>query len=234
MTSFPKAKLPGAMPGFGRGVFDQSSPDRATSPLLSDNLAASLFDPVRKLSLADSPVAQYAQSLYPSSATSSQASSANGPWRAGLDSLSSLRPADFGNAQTAAAAQSEGTPYPFNSVDMAAANALAIATAGQSSDISPLSSEFSKLNSLPDFGAGSGWRSAYSPHARQGAFEHDLPGQSGMVVKAYLGDTDNRGENTITITSPTWSLTHFLEQAEYRMGHNINETHARKFLKGLR
>ncbi len=121
----------------------------------------------------------------------------------------------------------------YSPIDMATSNGIAIATTGQRGDLSPLSSEFSKLNSLPNLSSSAGWRSAYTPHATGGGFEHDLPGGSGMVVKVYIGDTDNGGANTVTITSPTWSLTHVMEQLDYYGGGKINEQHAKKFMKGV-
>jgi len=129
--------------------------------------------------------------------------------------------------------QSNGCQRRYSPSDMASANSIAIATTGQRGNISPLSSEFSKLNSLPNLSPSTGWRSAYTPHATGGGFEHDLPGGSGMVVKVYIGDTDHGGLNTVTITSRTLSITHVIEQLDYYAGGDINEQHAKKFMKGI-
>lgn len=92
-----------------------------------------------------------------------------------------------------------------------------------------LTGEFSRVDRLPDFSQGS-WKKVESKHAPQ-AFEHILPGESGMVIKIYLKDTDNGGRNTATITSPTDSVDHYLNFPAYKAGFPVNAENAEKYLK---
>lgn len=72
--------------------------------------------------------------------------------------------------------------------------------------IIPLTSEFSKIAVLPNFNSG-GWRSEGSTHSAS-AYEHDL-GDTGKVVKVYIGDRNFGGSNTVTIPDPTDSIGHY-------------------------
>jgi len=92
---------------------------------------------------------------------------------------------------------------------------------------SPLTSEFSKVASLPDFRSG-GWRSEASTHSRS-AFEHDL-GNTGKVVKVYVGDRNFNSANTVTITDPTESVSHYAAWPLFKIGIPVNARNAAVYL----
>lgn len=92
---------------------------------------------------------------------------------------------------------------------------------------SPLTSEFSRVSQLPNFNSG-GWRSVGSIHV-SAAYEHDL-GDTGKVVKIYLGDSNFNGVNTVTITDPTYSISHILSVPEFEIGMPVNARNAAVYL----
>jgi RHS repeat-associated protein len=94
----------------------------------------------------------------------------------------------------------------------------------------PLSSEFARLEAIPDVSRG-GWRQSTSVHAAY-AWELPVPSMSGYVVKVYINDRDLGGRNTVAITSPINSATHVLEYGvNYLTGHVGNAERAVAYLR---
>ena len=92
---------------------------------------------------------------------------------------------------------------------------------------SPLTSEFSKLNGNIDFSHG--WTQVTSIHGAS-SFERAIPGDSGMVVKVYIGDRNFGGANTVTITAPTYSVDHIVGVLPYELGLPVNARNAAVYL----
>lgn len=115
---------------------------------------------------------------------------------------------------------------------MTEATSDAFRTVGTSVPMSGLSTEFSRVNTLPDFSQ-RGWKRAYSTHSTE-AYEHPLPGYSGMVLKVYLGDQDHDGANTATITAPTSSVDHYGAWPAFQMGLPVNSRNAATYLRDRR
>ena len=88
------------------------------------------------------------------------------------------------------------------------------------------------MDSLPDFSKGN-WKKVYSTHASE-AYEHALPGMSGMAVKVYLKDREHDGLNTATITAPTESIDHYGSWPAYKMGLPVNSRNAAMYLADQR
>ena len=97
---------------------------------------------------------------------------------------------------------------------------------------SGLNTEFSRMDGLPDFSQGN-WKKAYSTHASE-AYEHPLPGNSGMAVKVYLRDREHDDLNTATITAPTESIGHISAFPFYYMGFPVNSRNAAIYLANRR
>jgi hypothetical protein len=93
---------------------------------------------------------------------------------------------------------------------------------------SSLSSEFSRVDRLPDFSQG-GWHSTTSSHADQ-AWEQAIPGSNTYVIKFYIGDSNFGGANTATITHPTGSVEHFSNFFPFLIGSPVNARNAADFL----
>lgn len=103
---------------------------------------------------------------------------------------------------------------------------------GSSRFVSDLTRQFSKVDHLPDFSKGS-WKKVPSTHSGE-AYEHMLPGSSGMAVKLYINDEDNDGMNTATITSPTSSLDHYGAWPAYKMTLPVNSRNAAIYLDQIK
>lgn len=95
---------------------------------------------------------------------------------------------------------------------------------------SGLNTEFSRMDRLPDFSKGN-WKRVYSTHASE-AYEHALPGASGMVVKVYLKDHKHEGLDTATITAPTESIDHYGAWPAYKIGLPVNSRNSAMYLSG--
>lgn len=103
---------------------------------------------------------------------------------------------------------------------------------GAPGSTSGLNTEFSRMDRLPDFSKGN-WKKVPSIHAPE-AYEHVLPGSSGMAVKVYLNDGNHRGLNTATITAPTESIDHYGAVPAYMMGLPVNSRNAAIYLADRR
>lgn len=105
---------------------------------------------------------------------------------------------------------------------------------GGSSDqqyVGGLSSEFARMHKLPDFSKGQ-WKPVDSLHSPE-AYEHPLPGSSGMALKVYLNDGDHGGRNTATVTTPTSSVDHYIGALQYIAGMPVNEDNARRYIEAV-
>ena len=92
---------------------------------------------------------------------------------------------------------------------------------------SGLSSEFSRLNAMPDF-ARDGWRPAHSIHAGY-AYERAIP-NSDKVLKVYINDRHHGGLNTAAVTSETQSIDHYVGVLPYVLGMPVNARNAAFYL----
>jgi hypothetical protein len=97
---------------------------------------------------------------------------------------------------------------------------------------SGLNTEFARMEHLPDFSKGK-WKKVSSIHSSE-AYEHALPGSSGMAVKVYLRDRSHNGLNTVTITTPTESTDHYGAVPAYLMGLPVNSRNAAMYLADQR
>jgi RHS repeat-associated protein len=70
------------------------------------------------------------------------------------------------------------------------------------------------------------FRRSLSSHAKASAA--GIPG-SRYELKLYLGDTDNGGSSTITITTPLTDLQHYIDFPFYLMGDPVNSYYARQY-----
>lgn len=94
----------------------------------------------------------------------------------------------------------------------------------------PLSSEFARLDGIPDFSRG-GWQQSTSVHAGY-SWELPIPNAPGYVVKVYINDRDLGGRNTVAITSTTYSPTHAVEALINRVtGYVGNADRAVRYLE---
>lgn len=72
----------------------------------------------------------------------------------------------------------------------------------------------------------SGWVSQLSVHAANAIESPQVPGYSGYVVKMYDG-------NTINVTYPTQSLSHYVLALPYLLGFDVNAQIAKDFLTAV-
>jgi len=125
-------------------------------------------------------------------------------------------------------------PSPQTTAD--AVNAALREITGRSSDgsaVSPLNSDFARVNRLPDFSQ-HGWSQTYSYHSRS-AWERRIPSAPSLVLKIYLSDSDANGENSAAITDPTYTARHWFEGGlNYLFGVNENDRRAADYLNSKR
>lgn len=108
------------------------------------------------------------------------------------------------------------------------ANYRALTKIGSQGVVGQLSSQFSRVPTLPNF-AREGWTQTGSTHS-QTAWEHSL-GASGKVIKVYIGDSNFGGINTATITDPTGPGLHALKWPLFQAGYPVNTDNADAFLR---
>lgn len=93
--------------------------------------------------------------------------------------------------------------------------------------IHPLNANFARVFDLPRL-RNPRWRRRDSSHSKS-AWEISIPGNEDYVIKIYIGDEDNQGFNTITITTPTTSIDHYLMYPLYEAGFDVNYWNALGF-----
>ena len=74
------------------------------------------------------------------------------------------------------------------------------------------------------------FKGSLSSHAK--ASSAAIPG-SGYELKLYVGDTDNGGRSTITITTPLTDWRHYIDFVFYLQGDPINSYYARQYCSGV-
>ena len=95
--------------------------------------------------------------------------------------------------------------------------------------ISPLNWNFAQVTNLNTL-KNPRWKRAASSHSRS-AWELSILGNNNFVIKVYIHDTDNGGVNTITLTTPTDSISHYFWFPFYEAGWPVNLENVNSFCR---
>src|SRR6266446_2466905 len=97
------------------------------------------------------------------------------------------------------------------------------------SDIQPYNYQFAKINN-PDRYV-SNWQGAVSSHGGEGSRESPIIPHTSLAVKYY--PAGNGDPSLIAVTSPTASLRHLNDYAQFRDGMPVNHRYAEELMKQL-